>query len=255
MKITEIRLGKLSAALHVPFKTALRTVERVEDIVVAVVTDTGAVGYGEAPPTGAITGDTADAILGAFKSHIAKTLLGREVDELETLLGDLDACVVHNESAKAAADMALYDLYGQLYGVPVYKMLGGARKQIETDITISVNPPDEMARDAADAVARGYRCLKVKVGKDAAMDFLRLRAVREAAGGEAALRIDANQGWTPREAVRILNQLQEAGLDIELVEQPVKARDIEGMAFVTARSLVPVLADESVFSPMDAMDA
>ncbi len=254
MKITEIRLEKLSAALRVPFKTALRTVEKVEDVVVEFHTDTGAVGYGEAPPTGAITGDTTDAILGAYRSHIVKTLLGREVDDFETLMNDLDACVVHNESAKAAADMALYDLYGQLYNIPVYKLLGGARKQIETDITISVNPPEEMARDTINAVERGYRCIKVKVGKDAAMDFLRLKAVREAAGRETTLRIDANQGWTPREAVRILNQLQEAGLDIELVEQPVKARDIEGMKFVTERSLVPVLADESVFSPLDAME-
>lgn len=254
MKITEIRLGLLSAKLRTPFKTALRTVERVEDVLVEIVTDTGAVGYGEAPPTGAITGDTTGAILGAYRSHIAKTLLGREVDDLESLLRDLDACVVHNQTAKASADMALYDLYGQLHGIAVHKLLGGARRVIETDITISVNSPEEMARDTRIAVARGYDCLKVKVGVDADMDFLRLKAVREAAGVGARLRIDANQGWTPRDAVRILNRLQESGLNIELVEQPVKARDIDGLQFVTQRSLVPVLADESVFSPLDAME-
>lgn len=254
MRITELRLGKLCCKLRVPFKTALRTVEKVEDVILEAHTDTGHIGYGEAPPTGVITGDTMDGILGAFRSHIAPALMGGEVDDFEALMLKLDACAAHNTSAKAAADMALYDLYGQLYNIPVYKLLGGAKKRIETDITISVNPPDEMARDARDAVERGYKCLKIKVGKDVDMDFERLKAVRAAAGGQITLRIDANQGWSPREAVNILNRLQEAGLDIELVEQPVKARDIVGLKFVTERSLVPVLADESVFSPMDAME-
>ncbi len=254
MKITEIRLAKLSVPLRVPFKTALRTVERVEDVVIELHTDTGAVGYGEAPPTGVITGDTTGAIVGAMRDHIAKTLIGREVDELETARDALDACVVHNTSAKAAADIALYDLYGQLLRAPVYKLLGGARKRIETDITISVNPPEEMARDAQNAVARGYRCLKTKVGKDAAVDFERLTAIRRAVGPDVLLRIDANQGWSPKEAVRILNRMQAAGLDIELVEQPVKAYDIDGLQYVTERSDVPVLADESVFSPRDALE-
>lgn len=149
--------------------------------------------------------------------------------------------------------MALWDLYGQLYKIPVYKLMGGARKSIVTDITISVNEPDEMARDAEDAIRRGYDCLKVKVGKEPEKDISRLSAIRQAVPAETKIRIDANQGWTPKEAVRILNGMQEKGLDIEFVEQPVKAHDFEGMKYVTERSYVPVLADESVFSPEDAV--
>ena len=149
--------------------------------------------------------------------------------------------------------MALWDLYGQLYKLPVYKLLGGARKQLVTDITISVNEPEEMARDAATAIARGYDCLKVKVGADPTLDVARLRAVREVAGADIRLRIDANQAWEPKQAVRILNEMQEQGLKLEFVEQPVKAHDIEGLKYVTEHSFVPVLADESVFSPRDAM--
>ena len=253
MKITEIRLGRISVPLRTPFKTALRTVNSVEDVIVEVHTDCGAVGYGEAPPTGAITGDTTGAILGAIQDHIAPRLIGREVDAFENLLQTVQAAIVHNSSAKAAVDMALWDLYGQLYKLPVYKLLGGARKQLTTDITISVNEPEVMARDALSAVARGYDCLKMKVGVNPALDVARLRAVREAVGTDVVIRIDANQAWTPKEAVRILNQMQEQGLDIELVEQPVKARDLEGLKYVTERSYVPVLADESVFSPEDAM--
>ncbi len=253
MKITEIKLGKISVPLRVPFKTALRSVSSVEDIVVEVHTDTGAVGYGEAPPTGAITGDTTGAILGALQDHIIKTVVGREVDDFEELMLALNKCIVGNTSAKAAMDMALWDLYGQLYKIPVYKLLGGSRKEIITDITISVNDPDEMARDAVDAVRRGYDTLKIKVGAHPELDVARLTAVRQAIGSDTRIRIDANQGWEPKQAVRLLNQMQEKGLDIEFVEQPVKAHDIDGLKYVTERSYVPVLADESVFSPEDAV--
>jgi len=253
MKITEVRLGMISVPLRVPFKTALRTVNSVEDVVVEIRTDTGAVGYGEAPPTGAITGDTTGAIIGALQDHLIKTIVGRDVDDFEDLMKAVQKCVVHNTSAKAAVDMALWDLYGQLYNIPVYKMLGGSRKQIVTDITISVNDPEEMARDAINAIERGYETLKVKVGANPALDVARLAAVREAIGPNYAIRIDANQAWAPKQAVRILNQMQEKGLDIEFVEQPVTALDFEGMKYVTERSYVPVLADESVFSPADAL--
>lgn len=253
MKITDVRIGKISVPLRVPFKTALRTVNSVEDVIVEIHTDTGAVGYGEAPPTGAVTGDTTGAIIGALKDHIIKTITGRDVDEFEDLLQAVQKCVVKNTSAKAAVDMALWDLYGQLYKIPVYKMMGGARKSIVTDITISVNDPEEMARDAVNAIERGYDCLKVKVGANPALDVARLEAVRKAVGPDTCIRIDANQAWSPKEAVRILNNMQEKGLDIEFVEQPVKAHDFEGMKYVTERSYVPVLADESVFSPEDAM--
>ena len=253
MKITKVRLGTISVPLRVPFKTALRTVNSVEDIIVEIHTDTGCIGYGEAPPTGAITGDTTGAIIGAFNDHITKTLVGREVDEFENLIQDLNHCIVKNSSAKAAADMALWDLYGQLYKIPVYKIFGGSRNKLITDITISVNDPEEMARDAINAIERGYDTLKIKVGIDPTLDVARLSAVRNAIGKNYRIRIDANQAWNPKQAVRLLNDMQEQLLDIELVEQPVKAHDFEGLRYVTQHSHVPVLADESVFSAEDAL--
>ena len=177
MKITQVRLGRISTPLRVPFKTALRTVNSVEDVIVELHTDTGAVGYGEAPPTG--------AILGAIQDHIAPALLGRDLDEFEDLTAAVQKALVHNTSAKAAVDMALWDLLGQKYNAPVYRMLGGARRNIVTDITISVNPPEEMARDARTAVQRGYDCLKVKVGIDPELDVARLAAAGRGPGHQA----------------------------------------------------------------------
>jgi len=236
MKITKVKLGIISVPLRVPFKTALRTVNSVEDVIVEIHTDTGNIGYGEAPPTGAITGDTTGAIIGALKDHIIKTIVGRDVDDFENLMKDLNSCIVKNTSAKAAVDIALWDLYGQLHKIPVHKLLGGSRKKLITDITISVNPHEEMARDAINAIKRGYDTLKVKVGIDPTLDVARLSAIREAAGKDCRIRIDANQAWTPKQAIKLLNQMQDKGLDIELVEQPVKAHDFEGLAYVTKYS-------------------
>ena len=128
MKITEIRLGLISVPLRVPFKTALRSVDSVEDVIVEIHTDNGAVGYGEAPPTGVITGDTTGAIIGAIQDHMVKTLVGRDVDDFEDIMIALQGCILKNTSAKAAVDMALWDLYGQLYKIPVYKLMGAGNK-------------------------------------------------------------------------------------------------------------------------------
>ncbi len=254
MKITAIEWGRVSIPLRTPFRTALRKVDSVEDIILRLHTDTGAVGYGEAPPTGVITGDTAEGICGALKSHLGPLLLGQCVDDPEPLMRRLQTALVHNTSAKAAADIALWDLYGKLQGVPVYRLLGSARRRLITDLTISVNTPAQMAEDARSAVSRGFDCLKIKVGIDPALDVERLSAVRAAIPAGIALRVDANQAWTPRQAVRMLNGMQERGLNLELVEQPVPAGDLEGLAYVTRHSDVPVLADESVFSPLDALN-
>ena len=253
MKIIDIKIGFISVPLKKPFKTALRTVEAVNDVIVKIITDTGHVGYGEAPPTGVITGDTTGAIVGAIEDHIKKSIIGMDISNLEEIMDKIDKSIVKNTSAKAAVDIAVYDLFGQLYNAPVYKLLGGSKTEIITDITISVNDPEQMAKDSVEAVNLGYKTLKIKVGKDAEMDIKRMQAIRNAIGFDIKLRIDANQGWLPKEAVRVLNEMADAGLDIEFVEQPVLAHDFEGMKYVTDNVSIPVLADESVSSPMDAM--
>ncbi|OAA92878.1 dipeptide epimerase [Clostridium coskatii] len=254
MKIKDIKIKRISVPLKTPFKTALRTVERVEDIIVEIYTDTGNIGFGEAPPTGVITGDTIGSIIGAIEDHIKKSIIGMDIENFETVIQKLNKCIVKNTSAKAAVDIALYDLYGQLYKAPLYKLLGGFRKEITTDITISVNEPEEMVKDSIDAIKRGYKTLKIKVGKDSKKDLERMKAIRQAIGYDVQLRIDANQGWKPKEAVKVLREMEDAGLNIEFVEQPVIAHDIDGLKFVTDNVSIPVLADESIFSPMDALN-
>ena len=253
MKITEVRLGTLSIPLKKPFKTALRTTDTVPTNIVEIRTDTGICGYGEAPPTAAITGDTDGSIRCSVATRIAPVLAGRDVSELNDLLDALDRSVVGNTSAKAAADIALHDLWGKLYGQPLYKLLGGTNRTFATDYTISLNAPDEMVRDSLEAVKEGYDALKIKVGNDFRMDMARMKAIRDAVGKDVLLRVDANQGWTPKQAISAIRFMEDKGLDIELVEQPVIYHDIEGLKRVTDSVDTIILADESIYSPRDAM--
>ncbi|MCI8407041.1 MAG: dipeptide epimerase [Oscillospiraceae bacterium] len=253
MIITDIRTAEVAIPLVTPFRTALRTVEEVRDVLVCVETDQGLQGFGEAPPTGVITGETLESITAAVQGWIRPALLGRDVMELEGIMKALHSCMVKNTSAKAAVDMAVYDLRAKALGVPLWKLLGGYRSQVETDLTVSVNAAGEMVRDSLSAVEQGFRILKIKVGRDSAGDLERLSAIRKAVGPEIRLRVDANQGWEPKEAVRIIRALEDGGVEPELVEQPVKAQDLAGMKLVRDSVLTPILADESVFSAGDAI--
>lgn len=254
MKITEIRFGMIRVPLKTPFKTALRTVDTVEDIVVSVHTDTGHVGYGEAAATAVITGDTHGSIIEAIRRYIAPRLVGQEIDDLNRITHLIQTALEKNTSAKAAVEIAIYDLWGQLYGAPLYQMLGGGDPVITTDITISVDYIDKMVSDSLSAVERGFESLKIKVGKDIGVDIERVKAIYAAVEGRALMRLDANQGWTAKQAVFAIQQLENAGVRLELVEQPVKARDLDGMKYVTERVNTPIMADESVFGPTEVID-
>ncbi|GMQ56978.1 dipeptide epimerase [Vallitalea sediminicola] len=251
MKILDIRTNRLSIGLKKTFKTALRTLDHIEAIVVEIITKEGR-GYGSASPTAVITGDTENSIIGAIE-YIKPFLLGKDISNFEEIMVTLNNCIVGNTSAKAAIDIALYDLYGKLYNAPVYKLLGGYRNKLTTDITISLNSPDEMAADSLEAVNQGFTYLKVKVGKDSQLDIKRMQAIRKAVGNEINIKVDANQGYTPKEAVYIIKRMEQKDIDIYLMEQPVYAKDIDGLKYVTDNVNIPILADESVFSPIDAM--
>ncbi|HEX6831924.1 MAG TPA: dipeptide epimerase [Rudaea sp.] len=254
MKITDIRFGMIRVPLKTPFKTALRTVEAVEDIVVMINTDSGHVGYGEAPATAVITGDTHGSIVDAIRHYIAPRVIGMEIADLNRITHAIQTSMEKNTSAKAAVEIAVYDLWGQLYDAPLYRLLGGGDPVITTDITISVDTIDKMVADSISAVDRGFDSLKIKVGKDIGVDIERVKAIYAAVEGRALLRLDANQGWTAKQAVYALQSLEEAGVRLELVEQPVRAQDLDGMRYVTERVHTPIMADESIFGPTEVID-
>lgn len=253
MKIDRIEIGEVSIPLQTPSRTASRTIEAVNDILIRIVTDNGTAGYGGAPPTALITGETKASIREAIMHYIAPSIIGMEIFDIDTIMRKVQASIVNNTSAKAAVDMAVYDLYAKALGQPLYKVLGGAKRKIETSRIIGENPVDEMVRDSLEAVQNGYSILKVPAGKTGRNDAEDLLAIRKAVGPDIRIRIEANQGWNPQEAVRIINLMEDSGVKVELVEQPVKAHDLAGLKFVAQHVQTPIAADESVFSAKDAI--
>jgi L-alanine-DL-glutamate epimerase-like enolase superfamily enzyme len=246
MIITGLRFGRLRVPLKTPFKTTTRTVDAIDDLVVMIDTDDGRVGYGSATATPLITGDTHGGMLDAIRHHLVPVLLGEDATNLTVLTTRVQAALARNTSAKAAVDIALHDLFGQRYAAPMYRLLGGGEPAITTDLTISVDYIEKMVADAIAAVESGFEALKIKVGKDPGVDVERVKAVHAAIDGRALLRLDVNQGWTAKQAVRALHELEDAGVRLDQVEQPVRAWDLAGMAYVTERVDTPIVADESV---------
>lgn len=253
MKIISIATKRISIPLKRPFKTAIRTATHADAVLVKVNTDTGMCGFGEAVATPAITGETQDSIECAINSIIAPNIIGYDINDIEDIMIKLNSCIIKNTSAKAAVDIAIYDLFGKLHNAPLCNLLGGNKKTIDTDVTISVNSIDEMVKDSVDAVDEGFNILKIKVGKGGEEDIERIAKIRDAVGKDVLIRVDANQGWGAKQAVKIITALEDKNLNIELVEQPLAAHDLEGMQYVTKNVYTPILADECVFSPQDAV--
>jgi len=233
------------------FRIALESTDEQEEVIVCLRTDAGHEGWGEASPSAVIVGATVGTTLSALEL-LVPAILGEDARRIGYLAHKMDRAILGQAPAKAALDMALHDVVGKITGEPVWRMLGGHRSDaVETDFTIGIDKPEAMASEAKDLVSQGFRTIKVKVGECPEIDVERVRAIRRAVGDSVAIRIDANQGWTPPQAVWALAAMNDCA--VQFAEQPVAAQDIEGLAWVRAHSAIPVMADEAVHSPEDAV--
>ncbi|UCE43479.1 MAG: dipeptide epimerase [Candidatus Bathyarchaeota archaeon] len=250
MSIQQVRLHSVRLRYHEPFRIATSTSLESHNIIVRITTDSGIVGIGEASPSKRVTHETPKTVTEVL-DKITPKLIGMSPLRIEQIIEMMDKRVLENPSAKAAIDIALHDILGKTANTPLFKLIGGFRKTVMTDLTLGIKKPEEMAEDALRAVRRGFKALKVKVGVDPEEDFERILRIRRAVGSNTIIRIDANQGWTVDQAIKTLERL--GRFNIELAEQPVAADDIEGLAEVRKNSTIPVMADESVHSPEDAL--
>lgn len=251
MKIINIRTTTLKASLKNPFITSLRRVDTLEDLVVIIECDDGSVGYGEGAATPVITGETMGSMIACI-SYIMPHLIGRDIEDFEAIIDLVHSLILKNTTAKSALEIALYDLKAKASKLPLFRMLGGTQTKFSTDITISIGEIDKMIVDCHSAVALGYDTLKIKIGDDPQKDVERVVTINATLDSHIKLRLDANQGWTAKESVKLLHALEKQDIIAEFIEQPVAADDFEGFKYIKERVQTPLLADESIFSVKDA---
>jgi L-alanine-DL-glutamate epimerase-like enolase superfamily enzyme len=245
----KVEVFKIAIPLKEPFRIALGTMDQAQNLMVKVHATDGRYGIGEAAPIPYLTGESQDIAFEASRV-LGRLLLGKDPYAIEERMRELNAALVHNSTAKSAFDMALYDLLGKRAGLPLYALLGGAKRPLDTVDTIGIDRPEIMAAKALDIQRRGLSAVKIKLGTSRAADVARLRAIREAVGWDIPIRVDANQGWDPVTAEAILENLRE--FDVQCCEQPVRAWNEEVLRRLRAKSAVPIMADESVFDHHDA---
>lgn len=251
MRILRLEAWPVELRLTEPYTIAYETVDRVTNLFVRLVTDGPLTGYGCAAPAPEVTGESPEGVLAALLEVAAPIVAGSDPLRYGRTLERLRAPLVHHPAAMAAVDMALHDLLGKIAGLPLWQLLGGYRRQVVTSITIGILPEDETLYHARRRVAEGFRALKLKGGLDVDQDVARVLKVREAVGAEIELRFDANQGYTSEQALRFVDAVRPARL--ELIEQPTPHRDYEALGRVTAGSDLPVMADESLMNLDDAI--
>lgn len=249
-RIIRITLDQLSIPLKAPFITSLGTLHKVESVVVTIGTDDGSVGQGECNPFWTINGETAGTCL-AVGAHLAQAMLRHDALDIEGAHAVMDRLIFGNNSIKSAFDIALHDIAARHAGKPLADFLGGDhRRELVTDYTVSIGRPDRMAQDAKAIVDAGFTVIKVKVGGDPKEDIARIQAIRSAIGDRVPLRIDANQGWSPEQAIAVLNALRDAG--IQHCEEPIPRWQFMEMRRVKEASPIPIMADESCCDHRDA---
>jgi L-Ala-D/L-Glu epimerase len=226
-----------------PFVIARGGYAHHRNVIVRLTDDDGTEGYGEAAPNRYYgeSVSTVIAALGQFKPILERA----DPFSLESVESHLNRVLRGNASAKSAISAALHDLVGKKLGLPVYRMWGlDATPAPESSFTIAIAENEELERRVAEA--RQYPILKIKLGTDRDTEIVRI--IRNAAP-QKRLRVDANAAWTAKHAVRMSDFL--ADNQVEMLEQPVAANDIEGLRFVRNRSKLPVFADESCLVAAD----
>jgi len=226
-------------------------------VLVRLTDDAGRIGLGEASVTAVWSGETQAGTLAMLREVLAPLVVGADPFDVEWIARRMERTAFGNSFARAAIEMALLDLQGKALGVPVYKLLGGrdaAAPAIRLKFVVGAVEPAVAAQRARRMVDAGWTAIKVKVGRHEhpRVDIERLRAVREVIGPGTFLSVDANGGYTVEQAVWAAAHMEPLG--IALFEQPTRRGDHQAMAEVRRRSGIPIMADESVFTPLDALE-
>jgi L-alanine-DL-glutamate epimerase-like enolase superfamily enzyme len=222
---------------------------------IKISTDEGTAGHGEATLAPVWSGECQSGAQHIIREILAPLLIGKDPLRLNVLVDSMDRALTGNPFTKAAIEMALVDLIARIHRIPAYNLLGGPRRDPEIRLKFSIGAflPVEAARVAQHALALGISAVKVKVGFDVTQDIARVEAVRSEVGPECRIAVDANGGWTESDARRAIPHLER--LNVNAIEQPIRRGDFRGCARLRQHTAIPIIIDESIFTPQDALRA
>jgi L-Ala-D/L-Glu epimerase len=252
MKIKSVRSWQADLVNTKPYTIAFKTVTEVFNAFVEVTLDNGTTGLGAGCPSEYVTGEYLESTVEQLQEKNLQFMVGRDISEINQLIFEATQKFPKNPAARAAIDIALHDAFTKYLDVPLVKYLGQKIKSMPTSNTIGIKNVAETLQEADEYGQRGFKVLKVKLGKDLSEDIERIVKLREKFGKKFVIRIDANQGYTVAQTIEFYQKTKH--LDVELIEQPLPAKDVAGLKQLPEEIRKVVAADESLLSPKDALE-
>lgn len=251
MKITKAEIYQIDLPLIEPFIIAYHRYDSMPAVILKLYTNEGIIGYGESVPDEHVTGESVHSVVAALKQNFIPDLIGMDPCNIQMIHQMMDANLVGNGAAKAAVDIACYDILGKQSGLPIYTLLGGRKKSVPSiPRVLSILEPEVLAQQATEAVKEGYTEIKMKLGTNPVKDVARVKAVREAVGEDVLIRVDVNQGWqTVQQAKQTIRQLEPYHLS--WVEQPIAQSAKSLFRNLRETTTIPLMADESMINEQD----
>jgi L-alanine-DL-glutamate epimerase-like enolase superfamily enzyme len=251
-KIKEVKVWSADLGNTKPYTIAFKTVDEVRNAFVEITLANGVSGIGSGNPSEYVVGENLQQTLEALQEKNLEFLVGRDIREFHQLTFEVLHKFPKNPAARAAIDIALYDVFTKFLGVPLVKFLGQKIKTLPTSNTIGIKNVEETLKEAAEYIRNGFKILKVKLGKDLAEDIERIVKLREKFGKDIVIRIDANQGYDVGKTIEFYKRTN--SLNVELIEQPLPAKAVMEMKSLPEEIRTVIAADESLISPKDALE-
>lgn len=249
--IKDLQFKQEEFEYEVPFHITNSVATSSKVITVELMLDNGIVGLGQASRSFRVNGEVFEGLL-KYRNEILDKINGLDVRNYKRIFDQIDKFSRTAPSLKAAVQFAVLDGLSQTVKLPVYQLLGGRKDFIETDLTIGIDNLETTVIRAKEAFDKGFNTLKLKVGEDLKHDIDRVLAVSEATKGAGYI-VDANLGYTAKEAIQFADQMYKNSVNIRIFEQPVDVYDFDGMRLVRNNCYYPVGADETCKTKYDAM--
>jgi L-alanine-DL-glutamate epimerase-like enolase superfamily enzyme len=251
MKISKVEAIPFRIPLRKTTKWATGSQDAAEHVLVKVYTDEGIIGFAEAPPRPMIYGESIASIKYAIENWFGPMVSGMSPFEIERMWDKFNP-IAGNFTAKAAIDMAIYDIIGKCFNIPCYKLFGFWNNKIKLSWCVNLNPIKDMVEEGKDMIEKyGFKALKLKVGVEPKKDVEMVKTMRKELGDDIFLYVDANQGYDPFTAVKVIREMME--YNIAFVEEPCPIWDKKGRKMVSEKIDIPLMGDESCITPIDVM--